>query len=83
MKHHVKKCAFTFMDFVSSFFSDLCSFRNKITVYICILTFYCIYTYKNNTTVVLTALGILDSYLIYYLHNRKKTDPGSDEKAPK
>ena len=75
MKNHVKKCACTLIDFIASVFADLCSFRNKITAFICALTFYCMYTYKSDTVVVITALGILDTYLIYYLYNRKKDDP--------
>lgn len=81
MKQHVKQCSFSIMEFVASVFSDLCSFRNKITVFVCFLTVYCIYLFKESITVVLTALGMLNSYLMYYLHNRKQED--ANKKAPK
>ena len=60
---------------ITSIFSDLCSFRNKVTVFVCVLMTIVIIQNKGDSSVILAALGVLDSYLIYYLHNRKKHDP--------
>lgn len=75
MIKHLKKDFFSVMDFLASIFKDLCSFRNKLTVFMCVLTMVCVYAFRHDTHVVMTALGVLDSYLIYYLHNRKTHDP--------
>ena len=75
MIKHIKKDFFSVLDFLASIFRDLCSFRNKLTVFMCVLTMVCIYVFRDDSKVVMTALGVLDSYLIYYLYNRKKHDP--------
>lgn len=84
MKLHVKSFMFSVCEFFESIFRDLKSFRNKLTVFMCTLTVICVYKYLDNPVVIVTALGMLDSYLIYYLHNRKKQDDlTSTKKAPK
>ena len=68
--------------FICSLFSDLKSFRNKITVFVCVFCVLCIYYNQHETSVILACIAFLDSYLVYYLHNRKKSDPKpkNDEK---
>ena len=82
MIKHTKNAFFGIIEFLTSIFTDLKSFRNKLTVFMCALTLICIYLYRDDTKVVITALGVLDSYLIYYLYNRKQKDTPS-QKAPK
>lgn len=83
MIKHIKDEVFGIMEFITSIFKDLCSFRNKLTVFMCVLTLICVYLFRHDTAVVITALGVLDSYLIYYLHNRKLKDTTSQKKTPK
>lgn len=75
MIKHIKKCTFGLLDLWYSILRDLCSFRNKITVFVCVFCVLCIYLKRDDTTVILACLAFLDSYLVYYLYNRKKNDP--------
>lgn len=61
--------------FIVSLFRDLCSFRNKLTVFVCVFTGMCIWLNERDTSVVIASIAFLDSYLMYYLYNRKKDDP--------
>lgn len=71
----MKKLFITILDFITSLFGDLKSFRNKITVFVCVFCVLCIYYNRNDVSVILACIAFLDSYLLYYLHNRKKNDP--------
>lgn len=71
----MKKLLHEILGLVTSIFGDLKSFRNKLTVFVCIFCAMCIYYNKNDISVILACIAFLDSYLVYYLHNRKKNDP--------
>lgn len=71
----MKKLFTAILEFLTSIFSDLKSFRNKLTVFVCVFCVLCIYINKNEISVILACIAFLDSYLVYYLHNRKKNDP--------
>ena len=75
MLQHAIKLLTVFMEFITSIFKDMCSFRNKLTVFVCIFVLLVIWLNRNETAIILSAIAFLDSYLIYYLHNRKKNDP--------
>lgn len=64
-----------FLEFITSIFKDMCSFRNKLTVFVCVFVIFVIWFNRHETAIILAAITFLDSYLIYYLHNRKKNDP--------
>ena len=71
----MKKLFTAILEFLTSIFSDLKSFRNKLTVFVCVFCVLCIYINKNEISIILACIAFLDSYLVYYLHNRKKNDP--------
>ena len=75
MLQHTITLLTVFMEFITSIFKDMCSFRNKLTVFVCIFVLLVIWLNRNETAIILSAIAFLDSYLIYYLHNRKKNDP--------
>ena len=75
MLQHAITLLTVFMEFITSIFKDMCSFRNKLTVFVCIFVLLVIWLNRNETAIILSAIAFLDSYLIYYLHNRKKNDP--------
>ena len=71
----IKELIYTIICFIVSIFKDLCSFRNKLTVFVCVFTGICIWLNEHDTSVVIASIAFLDSYLMYYLYNRKKDDP--------
>lgn len=75
MIKHIKECTFGLLELLYSCMKDLKSFRNKLTVFVCFFAALCVWYNRDNTTVVISCIAFLDSYLIYYLHNRKKNDP--------